>query len=518
VSIHHLGATYLATLPASIGVPIMPYSLRGFDLQAGSPGIETASFINLLGTTDPINQGILMTAGSDLLYRSASGLEKAWADVGAFRLTATYAELVSDQWNPYRVSERNLPYLAWAMGINLWEDDWGIDFKRWWVANQWTLKYQRGSLLGTSNFVDAVGGKVLKAHRPPSKFYPGKSLTLAERAAFLARFQQLRIYPYTTPVQLLYLCFCCKFPKNPVTGVKPRNKNGNFYGPLRKFYTTDANAGSKYMRFARLYEPRTNTETDLTFRVVVGEDMGVSKVTIFDEVTLPSHKGDKWYLGWHGKAPLAQSFQRPGNKFAIFLGALGPDKGIIIRVPRDGSLDLTQFKAQYTTIVPQLHPINVNPNFVAQQHASDAKYKFYPSGKDQFIASKFLPPTKAGRYIYEQWYLWDPLRAPDNRKAGSYVGQAQFGIQNYTARLKINMDGKWPRWAMRCNGHINGFIKKGSTATLDKLRRAVTASMAARDTVHLDTQVKRIINTNDSLPLDGSFRIGQYIDVDFINA
>ena len=86
---------------------------------------------------DYVWPGIVEDAGEQVLYRQAAGLEKSLADVDAYRLTQTYAELIKDQWDPYRISSTNLPYLAWAMGVNLWEDSWSEDFQRWWTANQW---------------------------------------------------------------------------------------------------------------------------------------------------------------------------------------------------------------------------------------------------------------------------------------------------------------------------------------------------------------------------------------------
>src|SRR5215831_6841550 len=124
-----------------------------------------------LFNSDFIWPGIDEQAGSEVLFAQASGMEKALADTDAFRLTRMYAELITDQWNPVRISTTNLPYLAWATGVNLWEDWWTDAFRRYWVANQWTFKEQRGSLLGLKTFSSAVGGKLKRAVVPPAKTY-----------------------------------------------------------------------------------------------------------------------------------------------------------------------------------------------------------------------------------------------------------------------------------------------------------------------------------------------------------
>lgn len=61
--------------------------------------------------------------GSRLIYRAATGLEKALADVDGERLTALYAEAVRDVWDPWAISAENLPILAWSMQARLWDDD-----------------------------------------------------------------------------------------------------------------------------------------------------------------------------------------------------------------------------------------------------------------------------------------------------------------------------------------------------------------------------------------------------------
>jgi len=50
------------------------------------------------------------------------------------------------------------------------------------------------------------------------------------------------------------------------------------------------------------------------------------------------------------------------------------------------------------------------------------------------------------------------------------------------------------------------------TSTIDMLRRAVTASMALRDTVYIDTLVRRVVEVGDSVLSDGNTIVGQMID------
>src|SRR4029079_18652841 len=94
---------------------------------------------------DIVTEGIIQYPGAKLLYRAASGLEKAMADVDGERLIGTYAEIIHDQWDPYAISVNNLPYLGYAMGVMLWEDGWSESTQREWVARQFEYKALRGT-------------------------------------------------------------------------------------------------------------------------------------------------------------------------------------------------------------------------------------------------------------------------------------------------------------------------------------------------------------------------------------
>ena len=139
--------------------------------------------------------------GSQTLYRSASGLEKALADSEAERLIRIYAEAVVDVWDPYKISFTNLPFLAWAMGVNLWQDEWHQTTKRSWVARQWTFKSLRGTAEGIRMAIDYVGRdvspwgyQVIKFTTPPQRIYSGPSLTRDQREEWLKLMPQLRVW------------------------------------------------------------------------------------------------------------------------------------------------------------------------------------------------------------------------------------------------------------------------------------------------------------------------------------
>ena len=494
--IHRLGAVNLVVWMPDIGETPLAVALAG----------------NAIGTTDRINPYIDQHAGSALIYRAASGLERAMADVDGFRLTATYAELIVEQWDPYAISSQNLPFLAYAQGVNLWEADWNDEQRRWWVANQWELKQQRGSLLGTTRFVSAVGQRVAHAIVPPAKFMPSKNYTAEERAQYNSRFAQLRLYPYVARVQLPWLCYVSNFR----TGIEQKRRytnNGCFLGPIRKMYPTSADAGGRYTRTATIWD--RGVETVITVRTV--KEIAIDgTVTTWDEVIVPAKISNHYYAGMPGHWPLKKGHPHTWNKYGIFLGIMDKTASRIIKIPRNGELDATTAKAIYQTIVPDNTYIDVYPEHVATPHPRSARslYSGVPRGvkPKEFLFNKFLPTSKAFQFLYEVWYIFDYARVPDYRRASVYMGQARFGIHKYTAEIRIDIPIKWRKWYVFNGGFLRGHLHPPDTREIEKCRRAVTASMAVRDTIRIDTIMRRRINTNDSLPCDGSFTVGQYID------
>jgi phage tail P2-like protein len=531
----------VTTMPTPVGIWIGPSSIGVAWPQAGEVNHLTALDLvtwipdigdrplavalagNEIGTTDPIIRPLDQHTGSVLLYRSASGLERAMADVDGFRLTATYAEIIKDQWDPDAISSQNLPFLAYAMGVNLWEADWSVDFRRYWVKNQWTLKTIRGSLYGISTYVAAVGGQVLSAIVPPAKFFPGPSYTPEQRAAYVARFPQLRLYPYVARVELAYICCCSKF----ISGIAPNekrtfNKNGCFTGPLQKFYPTAQDAGGRYTRTAVIYDPATGLETPLTYRTTTTVTLGGAVQTVA-EITVPAQAPNTWFLGDPDRYPLPATHppRKTQNQHSIFLGSDLSVAARTIQVVVPTTSEIGYSKAIYQTISwgnEQL--IDLYPDTINQTH-SFSKYAVFSGAPPKTghvylmggsVGKSYLVRSVAWQFTYMVWYLFDPSRVPDYRRASVYMGHAQFGQHKYTAKIRIDVGEVWRPWYFSGTTFIRGFWHPPDNRRIEAVRRAVTAAMAERDTVGIDTAIKRIISTNDSLPCDGTFTVGQWID------
>lgn len=501
---------------------------------------------------DPLNPGILEHGGSLVIFKNATGLEKAFADVDAQRLTATYAELPRDQWDPDRIVYRNLAYLAWAIGVNLWEDDWPEAFRRYWVKYQWTRKYERGSPLGLRNFVNAInaGGKVhaevKRLIRPPAITYPlgqvgniaaaiealvpgarysGKltnthvsydeldwldlrpkpdwqDLIDYERRQYVARFAQLRGYPYIGRVQLRWLCFLG--PQHRINGTPLTQRNGRYLGPLWKLYPTIQDAGGKYTYTYVLWD--RGVETTLTHRAIARVTMGPSAGWGFtpgvsqydDQVLLPLPKDIDYFMG-------EAKYLGAGARYGIFAGPAPPLR--VITVSRSGPLPLTQGKAQYQTILPTEQLLDLIPEKVAVRHPI-RKTEWY---LDHAFLRGALPRSNAWQFMYDRWYLFDADRVPNYRKTSVYMGNCRFGIHKYTAEALIKLRVKQSNYYPVTTGYLRGYAKPFDSSPIDKVRRAICASMALRDTVLINTAYTRRMQLRDIIRPDGSHKVSQLV-------
>jgi phage tail P2-like protein len=139
--------------------------------------------------------------GSQVLYAASSGLEKAMIDADAPRLTGIDAELIVDTWDPYNCPLPLLPYLAWAMGVTFWNDQWSEETKRAWIASQWQFKALRGTDAGIAMAVDFAGRDVSPYGyhvrdfvTAPQGQYPSPGISHDDQEAWLATLPQVREY------------------------------------------------------------------------------------------------------------------------------------------------------------------------------------------------------------------------------------------------------------------------------------------------------------------------------------
>jgi len=97
---------------------------------------------------------------------------------------------------PYQIPSSHLPWLSWGLSVDLWEPDWTEEKNRVLTARSFPMHARKGTQASIAEHIRIMGHDPRRFIVPPAKTFMTAALTDEERAAYLARFAQLRIYPF----------------------------------------------------------------------------------------------------------------------------------------------------------------------------------------------------------------------------------------------------------------------------------------------------------------------------------
>ena len=381
---------------------------------------------------------------------------------------------------PYEIPAPHLPWLAWALSVDLWDSTWPEDKRRLLTARALPMHARKGTTASIAEHVRIMGAEPRRFIVPPAKTFMVPSFTPEERAAYLARFPQLRVYPYVARGTYRFAHFTSK-------------AFGREKAYLGASMVKDVGAWSRFVRTAKLLD--RGVETTLTIRTASAEAVGRVDAVAYDEVVLAR------------KPTAAVHLNAPPKVRAFLVDDFGVRQRII-RIPRDASYDFRLGRETYTTTWPNAELIDVRPEAVAAAHAGQST-ALYAAGR-QFIAGHCLPPTIAWQYLYERWHIHDPDRVPDERKRATHLGFTRLGMPPYHAEVQTRIIGRRPP---RTAGlFVDGHLVAGNRKPIADVREAIRVAKSLRDRILIDTRTWRSPRAGDRLPV-GSSMLGQLIEV-----
>ena len=434
----------------------------------------------------------------DLLPTNATAFERAFSEMGARvdRIETPLRQL----WRPDIIRADMLPFLAWAYSTDIWFDDWSIERKRAVTDRSIWLHRHKGSETGIAAHIDLVGGKLLRAIVPPAKTFVMPHLTPAEREAFLSLFAQLRVYPYVARGFYRFANFTSKSYGRRKAFLAGANDPG-------VNYVKDVGAWQRWLRTATLWDH--GVETTLTIRAIVEEKVGRFYAAAYDEIILPAKPSSAIFPNGAFNAE-----RKLAGKAYLQDGLYVAER--LIRISRDASYDFRLGRELYTTTVPGVDLIDVRPRSIAQRHDGQpfALYNGGLPGKKQFLAcakgarQKYLPPSIAWRFLYEQLHIHDPERVIPERKRSVHLDYTRLGMPPYNAELTVGITGKaYPQEAWR---FVRGHLHVGNTETIDRARYATRVSMSVRDKILIQTKTWRPPRPGDRIKV-GDAKIGDLV-------
>jgi len=406
-----------------------------------------------------------MPADVTPLVPNASPWERAMEQVSGTRWAALDIAAIARSKDPWTCDESALPFLAFELSVDLWDDAWPVEKKRWAVANAIRLHRLKGTEAGAAAHLALAGSRLVRAVTPPSKTFIGASLTDDERRAWLARFPQLRIYPYIATRQARFGNF-----SNAAGGLGKA-----FAG---RIFPHDTGARDRFRREAWLFEPRDGSLTLLTHRVVTRHRFGGEAVQA-QEIVLPAVRSTAWYAG---DAPKAKRF----------FGRSGITQRVVtIRTPLTYGYSIGQ--EQYFTVPPGLDPIDIRPAMVREE--GPVTHGTFFAGRP--LVRGFLPPSRAWRRIYEQVHLHDPERLPLGGPPTTHLRGTRLSFPVKTAHVRAEIRAR--RSARAFGRFAGGYLIPGDRRPLDAAVRALAASKALSDRIYLNSKSVRAMRADFEL-------------------
>lgn len=381
---------------------------------------------------------------------------------------------LADLWNPARCPLPLLPYLAWALSVDVWQNEWPEVKKRQVVADSIELHRLKGTLEGLRRYAALADGEVVRAVTPPAMSFLSADLTLADRLAFMERFPEIRIYTLDERGDAGMSLFC-----GPLDG-DIASFDADVDGDIPAFFV-ESPAALMTGRRARLYE--NGTVTNLL--IVDAVDPSGTVIHGAERYMFP---GDGHGASWLDGGPVEQDF---------FGEAVLPSKVVTVSVGAQHLDGLDGLVAAREG----LSPINVAPVRVAQEGiAPDGVFSSTIMDGWHFVESR------AAISLYESIRLHDPRVDVIGSGAISFMGYDRFGIDAFTAEVAVSI--RETRHEDASDRFVWGYFVETPPTKMHRVLDAMEAARAAHETILVDTEVDRPPLIGGDLFI-GAFKIGQ---------
>lgn len=429
-------------------------------------------------TAEVASEGVIAATGlrtvPHLLPRNASKFEIAGSEITG-RVDHIETPL-RDLWRPEDIRADLLPWLAWALSVDHWDDDWPTERKRAVVMQAIEVHRRKGTLWAIKQNVRFIDGEVVRAITPPDTFFPGRSTSKAERNAWLARFPEVRLFAFRD------------------RGERDFGAYTNSTGMVgRKAFLGD-NAGATFY-------PRATTAPDRIGRnafiyrdgVQIAKAKWRQRQADLEVIRLP----DEEVIQWPGERQCVTfAGDKPSAKM-ILQRSSAPSRYYTVNLDRER----IRFDFHLTGVPGSLEPVNVNPERVAQQGKAVGLFAGQPLHGE-------LKETDAWVRLYDSFRLHEPTSLPRRQARLPHIGFVRLGMPAYHARLDVLYTRK--QSPKRFGRFVEGFFVASDPKRIERLRRAVRWAKSARDKVWINTRVHRLPRVGDPLRV-GELTVGEHI-------
>jgi len=364
-----------------------------------------------------------------------SGATPADTDAGIAAIRTLY--------DPATMRAAWLPWLAWARDVPLWPRWLTEEVRRALVRDSRNLHRRAGTQGGLAALARYAGGTLLRADTPRTRTYCGPGLTIAEREAFLARYPQLRIYPYCTAGQrqgaMFYKLFLSGRAKDSPLATDAPVRLG------AQTYLWDAGSEQPLTSVTEEVETVTNTAEQVR------------------RVAVPGTAGQGTFAG----------------SVPHYLTASDAAKRLY-SLREQIAYSVQERTLHAAPISPGLDPISLRWDW----GADTGQRRGILLGAD-YCGSACVGSTAATR-LYRRCYLFDPERTLSARGAVLFVGAQRLRFPPFRADLTVRLQGK--RCRRQTGRWVTGCLASAPRERYRAMVGALAWSCAARDRVYLNTK------------------------------
>lgn len=381
---------------------------------------------------------------------NATPVERSLADLITGRDAALPTPVGATQ-DPDAIGAPLLPWLAWGLSVDVWDDEWTEEIKR--AVTRGSVAHHRvkGTLGAMRAAARIAGGELVGAVVPPAKTFLAPTLTRAERDAFLSRYPELRIYHYRSRGERGAGAFCHRlFP------------GGAAYPAL-----TDAVA-----RWGeQVYYADGGVETLLTTAVRYREEAA-------------------------GLAVEYAEVRAAGQARGVFAGGVLKPGAHVVAQDAGARMYRVRTETRYTSATDTIHLNAVKPGLETAGYPADTvavagrrRGLIVGAGFTGAAGASAPVASTARARLYDRLYLFDPARALEARGRTTHIGAQRLGMPPYHAELRVSLPGK--RHARAAGRWVYGYTTRADPSRRETALFALASAKAARDRVLVSTSKYR---------------------------
>jgi hypothetical protein len=368
---------------------------------------------------------------------NSSPLERVLASVG--RRVQEIPAPIDLLKRPLKTPSGFLPHLGFEFSVDIWKAGWTDARKRAVINASLLLHARKGTAYALREYARYADAEALKIERPPIKVFSGKSLTKAEREAWLARLPQVRVWRIADRgAASPYKAFL-----NSRSGVRLHSRRFCLGGA----FTIKSSALQRLKRRARWVVDGQET------------DSRVSNIGTTFRLHLKGSAGKSVFSG----RPCRHRFYAPSTAWRRLV-TIAPTSRLPWRSPLTPTMQAVQSEPERIT-VPGTRGYSVFSNTPTRYRA-------------------FFVPSTAPLRIYQRYPVYDGSTMV-RRPVVQIMGVGRYGFPPHTARVHLSVPGKRP--AFKAGEGITGARKRfwisHDGSRLAEARAAIAASKRLSDKV-----------------------------------